>query len=214
MIQIPFLSGRALAFAAAGTFVVAACTSAATVTPATPAADTAALAAADDSETSSATADPTAEPAGQSWRDIELTDVTTGDTFTLASLEGEMVAIEPFAVWCTNCHVQQDNVKAAYADLQEQGVRFISIGVEPNESADRIADYRERRGYEWTFTQSPIELSRALADIFGPQVLAVPATPLIILAPDGEVVFQDFGFHGPDSLLDIFEQAAADSAAT
>lgn len=197
MIQLPFFSAKALALAIGGMFIVVACSGAADPTEAPGAAPTT-------TPTEAVTPEPTSEATATSWLDIELTDVVSGDAFTLASLKGNVVAIEPFAVWCTNCHVQQDNVRAAYEDLEAAGVRFVSLSVEPNESADRIANYRARRQYEWTFAQSPVEFSRALADIFGAQILAVPATPLIILDEEGIVVFEDFGFHGPDALRDIF----------
>jgi cytochrome oxidase Cu insertion factor (SCO1/SenC/PrrC family) len=199
VIQIPFLTAKPLALAIGGMFLVVACSSAADPTEAPVAAPAARPA-------QGATAEPTAETTATSWLDIELTDVASGEPFTLASLKGKVVALEPFAVWCTNCHVQQDNVRAAYAELEAAGVEFISVGVEPNESPDRINDYRERRDYGWTFAQSPIEMSRAMVDIFGPQILAVPSTPLIILDEGGEVVFQDFGFHGPDALREIFSE--------
>jgi hypothetical protein len=72
-----------------------------------------------------------------------------------------------------------------------------------------LATYAERRGYDWTFSQSPKEFSRALSDIFGPQILSAPSTPLIVLDANGEVVLQDFGFHGPDKLLEVLGEAAA-----
>lgn len=195
MIQIPLISAKPLTLAIGAMFLVAACSTAADTSDASGAAAPATA--------TTAVAQPTAAPAA-GWLDIELTDVDTGEAFTLASLKGNVVAIEPFAVWCTNCHVQQDNVRAVYDELEADGVKFVSLGVEPNESPDRISDYRERRDYGWTFAQSPIELSRAMADIFGPQILAVPSTPLIIIDEAGDVVFQDFGFHGPDALRDIF----------
>jgi cytochrome oxidase Cu insertion factor (SCO1/SenC/PrrC family) len=194
--QIPFLSAKPLTLAIGGMFLVMACSTAADTTETPGAAAT----------SPTVTAEQTAETTASAWVDIELTDAETGELFTLASLKGNVVAIEPFAVWCTNCHVQQDNVRAAYDDLEASGVKFVSLGVEPNESLDRISEYRARRDYAWTFAQSPIELSRAMADIFGPQILAVPSTPLIILDEDGSVVFQDFGFHGPDALRDIFSE--------
>ena len=129
----------------------------------------------------------------------------------MADLAGNVVAIEPMAIWCTQCKVQNDNIKQAYADLEAAGVQVISLGVEPNEQPEALAEYADRRGYEWTFALSPTELSRALADQFTAQVLAVPATPLIVLSPDGEVTFQDFGFHGPESLIEIVTAAGASS---
>jgi hypothetical protein len=88
-------------------------------------------------------------------------------------------------------------------------VTHISLGIDPGESAQALAAYAERRGYPWTFVQSPRELSRALVDAFGPQILSAPSTPLIVLDANGEVAAQEFGFHGPDALLDILGEAAA-----
>ena len=145
----------------------------------------------------------------ETWRDIELSDARTGETFTLASLEGQPVAIEPFAVWCSSCKIQNDNVREAYADIEPTGIRWISLGVEPNEHPDTIAKYANRQQYPWTFAQSPTEMSRALNDIFGPQILSVPSTPLIILDETGEIVLQDFGIHNPDQLVEIVDEVLA-----
>ncbi len=203
MTRHPRLSLRALTILIAAPFIVVACTAAATDSGATPTATSSAGVTA----ASSATEAP-ATAAADIWRDIELTDAATGETFTLASLEGNLVAIEPFAVWCTNCTVQNDNVKAAYADLETTGIRWISLGVEPNEKPASLAKYAERREYPWTFAQSPIEFSRALNEIFGPQILSVPSTPLIVLDESGEIVLQDFGFHGPEALIDLVNEFA------
>ncbi len=214
MIRIPSPSRRVMSLLIAAPFVTVACTAAATGD----AADEAAVAAT--ATTSEATAEtatlaapaPTDEdPATEAttWLDIELTDAATGETFTLASLEGDVVAIEPMAIWCTSCRAQQDNVKEAYADVEAAGVRYVSLGIDPAEKPDSLAAYAERRGYEWTFVQSPVEFSRAINDLFGPQILSAPSTPLIVLDASGEIAVQEFGFHGPDALLDILEEAAA-----
>lgn len=152
---------------------------------------------------------PTDGSATAAWLDIELTDAATGETFTLAGLGGSVVAIEPMAVWCTSCRVQQDNVKEALADIEASGVRYISLGIDPGEDPATLARYAEQRGYDWTFVQSPRELSRALNDLFGPQILSAPSTPLIVLDAEGEVVVQTFGIHQPDELLAYLEEASA-----
>lgn len=196
-------------------FVAAACSTAAVDTT-----DEAARATTAEAVTTAAeepvTQDPEASPAQDAtpgeeatWLDIELTDAATGEAFTLASLEGSVVAVEPMAIWCSNCKAQMDNVKEAYADVAAAGVTYISLGIDPGENPEALAKYADKRGYEWTFVQSPNEFSRALNDLFGPQILSAPSTPLIVLDASGEVVFQDFGFHGPDKLLDIFGEAAA-----
>lgn len=42
---------------------------------------------------------PAAEPSSRAWLDTELTDVSTGRTFTLAEFKGRPVLLHAFAVW-------------------------------------------------------------------------------------------------------------------
>lgn len=221
MTDLPSPSRRLLAALVAAPLIVAACTTTAGGDPlSSPNARLAADTATTEAPGAGATvaAEPPAvpapgavdveSPATATWLDIELTDAASGETFTLASLAGSVVAIEPMAIWCPTCKGQQDNVKKAHADIEATGARFISLGVDPNEAAGALAKYAERNGYEWTFARSPEEFSRALNDLFGAQVLSPPSTPLIVLDPVGEVVVQEFGRHGPEKLLGFIEEAA------
>ena len=221
MNRIPSPSRRLLGVLAAAPFIVAACTTTASESsepePTEPAA-------AVEQAATEATTEPTSEaPMDGSeeveeveeaatetaaFLDIELTDAASGETFTLASLAGDVVAIEPMAIWCSNCKAQQNNVKDAYADIADAGVTYISLGIDPGENADSLAKYAERNGFEWTFVKSPTELSREFSDLFGPQILSAPSTPLIVLDANGEVFTQEWGFHDPDSLLEILGEAA------
>lgn len=208
MNRFPSPSRRVMGLMIAVPFVAAACTTSADA----PADESVAAAATAAAPEAASTADPaTAEPQAETatWLDIELTDAQTGESFTLASLAGGVVAIEPMAIWCSNCKAQQDNVKQAYDEIEASGVTYISLGIDPGENPDALARYADKRGYPWTFAQSPLEFSRELNDIFGPQVLSAPSTPLIVLDAEGGVVVQEVGFHGPDKLLGILEEAAA-----
>jgi thiol-disulfide isomerase/thioredoxin len=206
--RLPTPSRRLLGVLVAAPFIIAACTTTSSESPeATP--SEAAIATEAAQSAPAAIPEPTSEPEAAAWLEIELTDAATGETFTLASLAGEVVAIEPMAIWCGNCKAQQDNVKSAYAEIADAGVRYVSLGIDPGENPKALAKYADRRGYEWTFAQSPIEFSRELNDLFGPQILSVPSTPLIVLNAKGELFTQEFGFHGPEKLLDILEEAAA-----
>jgi cytochrome oxidase Cu insertion factor (SCO1/SenC/PrrC family) len=215
--RFPSPSRRLLGVLFAAPFIVAACTTTASET--TDPEPVESVAAADEAVAApepapEAPQDEAAEPATETaaWLDIELTDAASGETFTLASLAGEVVAIEPMAIWCSNCKAQQNNVKEAYADISDAGVTYISLGIDPGENPDALATYAERNGFGWTFVKSPTELSRELADLFGPQILSAPSTPLIVLDADGEVFAQEWGFHGPDKLLEILGEAAAAAA--
>lgn len=219
MNRIPSPSRRLLGVLVAAPLIVAACTTTAGE-PTAPAPDeTTAVATQEVAGEPEVTPEglqveseePTAETAA--YLDIELTDAATGETFTLASLAGNVVAIEPMAIWCSNCKAQQNNVKDAYADIADAGVTYISLGIDPGENKGALAKYAERNGFEWTFVKSPTELSRELSDLFGQQILSAPSTPLVVLDADGEVFTQEWGFHGPDRLLEILGQAAGASGA-
>jgi cytochrome oxidase Cu insertion factor (SCO1/SenC/PrrC family) len=208
VLRFPSPSRRAMTFLIAAPFAVVACTGAVADDGDSRAAAAASLPATVEVADPQAAGD--AEQAeATTWLDIELTDSVSGETFTLASLDGQVVAIEPMALWCTNCKVQQDNVAKAYDEIEASGVRYISLGIDPNENPASLATYADRRGYDWSFVQAPKEFSRALSDLFGPQILSAPSTPLIVLDESGEVFVQEWGFHGPDKLLSILDEATA-----
>jgi cytochrome oxidase Cu insertion factor (SCO1/SenC/PrrC family) len=217
--RIPSPSRRLLGVLVAAPLIVAACTTTASESTAPAPDETTAVATGEVGGEPEVTPEgtnvdpeePTAETAA--YLDIELTDAATGETFTLASLAGNVVAIEPMAIWCSNCKAQQNNVKDAYADIADAGVTYISLGIDPGENKGALAKYAERNGFEWTFVKSPTELSRELSDLFGQQILSAPSTPLIVLDADGEVFTQEWGFHDPDRLLEILGEAAGASGA-
>ncbi len=213
MNRLPSPSRRLLGVLVAAPFIIAACTTAAgeTTEPApeeTVAATEAATTEATAEATPVADAEADAGVERAAYLDVELTDAASGETFTLASLAGEVVAIEPMAIWCSNCKAQQNNVKDAYSDIADAGVTYISLGIDPGENEGSLAKYAERNGFEWTFVKSPTEFSRELSDLFGPQILSAPSTPLIVLDANGDVFAQEWGFHDPDSLLGILGEAA------
>jgi cytochrome oxidase Cu insertion factor (SCO1/SenC/PrrC family) len=140
---------------------------------------------------------------GAAWRTSPLRDSRTGETFTINDLSGKVVAIEPMAVWCSSCKIQQREAASALAQLGDPDVVYVSLSVDPNELDKDLAAYADRLGFDWAFVVADAEVARSLADDFGPQVLSPPSTPLIIVAPDGTVVHQSFGIHGADDLVDL-----------
>jgi len=53
----------------------------------------------DESSRDEATAEEGSSDATFVWAEIELTDVETGETFTLSELAGQQVFVQAFAVW-------------------------------------------------------------------------------------------------------------------
>ena len=149
----------------------------------------------------SATAD-----APGSWRDAPLTDVRTGQTFTVADLEGKLIVIEPMAIWCVNCQFQQSEVATALARGPQPNVVYLSLDVDPNERPEDLARYADESGFSWTFVVASPDVARSLAGAFGDQVLSPPATPSIVIGPDGSLIEKHLGIRGADDLVGLFEQ--------
>lgn len=122
---------------------------------------------------------------------ITLTDVRTGEALTLGELAvGGPVLLEPMAVWCTNCRAQQHEVLRAH-DLAS--FTSVSLDVDLSESADELAVYADREGFDWHFAMADATLYRLLQDRFGVAATNPPLTPLIVIEPDGTIRPLEFG---------------------
>src|SRR5687768_14801097 len=144
----------------------------------------------------------TSEP----WRTLPLEDVRTGETFRIADLEGKLVAMEPMAIWCSNCRIQQQEAVAAIADVDSDELVYIGIDVDPNERARALARYSRDEGFDWPFVVASRDLARSLAESFGDRVLSPPSTPLILVGPEGDVLDVHFGIRRADELADALRE--------
>lgn len=144
-------------------------------------------------------------PALEAWRTAELTDVRSGDAFSIADLSGSLVVIEPMAIWCSNCAAQQREARAALAAMAGEDIVYISLDIDPSENAKDLAAYAEDRGFDWRFVVAGRDVSRVFAQAFGDQVLSPPSTPSIIIRPDGELVGPTFGIRDAEALQDELE---------
>jgi thiol-disulfide isomerase/thioredoxin len=154
-------------------------------------------------ETAVGGGDTATDPA---WRSTELTDVRSGETFTIDGLKGKLVAIEPMAIWCSNCRIQQREAMTALAAVASDDLVYIGVDVDPNEQVDALAAYAEEQGFDWMFAVASKDVARSLAAEFGDQVLSPPSTPLILLGPGGTVIETHFGIRGAAELEALFRQ--------
>ncbi|MEO6578571.1 MAG: TlpA family protein disulfide reductase [Candidatus Limnocylindria bacterium] len=135
---------------------------------------------------------PTSDP-GEDASDLlalELTDVRSGDTFTLGELSADQpVLLETMAIWCSTCLSQQREVVQAH-ELAE--FHSVGIDVDPNEDAADLATYADREGFDWRYVRADADLVKVLTDRFGFGVTNPPSTPTFVVA-DGQVRALEFG---------------------
>jgi thiol-disulfide isomerase/thioredoxin len=149
--------------------------------------------------------EPTPDPAlalpDDEWRTAELRDVRSGETLVVNDLTraGLLVVIEPMAIWCTSCRIQQNEARTALADLARDDIAYISLNVDPNETEPDLARYADERDYPWHFAVASRDVARSIAQAFGDQVLSPPSTPKIVVARDGQAEVS-FGIKRADQL--------------
>lgn len=119
------------------------------------------------------------------WYEATLTDVLTDETFRIADFE-RPVLLEPFAVWCSNCQRQQEEM-IDFHEAVGDDVVSISINVDANEDAQRVREHAARHGFDWRYVVAPTAVSEALVDQFGSSIVNPPSVPMVLVCPDGLV---------------------------
>jgi peroxiredoxin len=140
------------------------------------------------------------------WFSVSMTNVNTGESFTINDLKGKVVLVETMAVWCSNCFNQQTQVKILHSKLGERD-DFVSLGldIDSNEDASKLKDFVQKNSFDWMYAVSPTEVSREFASLYGGQFLNPPSTPMLIIDRHGEVHPLPFGIKSSDDLLAVLQ---------
>ncbi|MCE7859236.1 MAG: TlpA family protein disulfide reductase [Chloroflexi bacterium CFX2] len=140
------------------------------------------------------------------WFSVALTNVRTGETFTIQDLKGKVILVETMAVWCSNCLRQQGQVKELHGLLGERD-DFVSIGldIDLNEDASKLKDFVDAQGFNWLYAVSPAEVSRDLSSLYGDQFLNPPSTPMLAIDRHGVVHPLPFGIKSAEDLLNFIQ---------
>jgi len=135
------------------------------------------------------------------WFSAELTDVNTGQPFSIADLNGKVVLVETMAIWCPNCLAQQREVQALRAALGlRDDLAIVVLDVDPNEDAPSLQAYAAQHGFDWTYAIAPPDVAREIGRLYVDQFLNPSATPMLIVDRHGEVHPLPFGAKSADDL--------------
>jgi len=126
------------------------------------------------------------------WQNFELTDVNSGETFTISQFSDKPVLLESFAVWCPTCTRQQQIIKSLHDEIGESVVS-ISIDADPNEDASRVIKHTQDNGFNWRYAISPSDLTQLLISEFGTGIINAPSAPMVLICPDGSFEKLDSG---------------------
>ena len=128
------------------------------------------------------------------WKCENLTDVISGEEFSIEDFEGQTVLLESFAVWCPTCLKQQKEMKDV------EGVVHISLDTDPNEDELLVKEHAIENDFDWYFAVSPIDVTKALIEDFGIGVVSAPSAPVILICPDQSSQLLERGFKSANEL--------------
>jgi len=135
------------------------------------------------------------------WFNIELTDVQTGETFTMNDFAGKVVLVETMAIWCPNCVVQANEVRKLHELLgNPEDLVSVTLDVDVNEDQASLKEYASGYGFEWHFAIAPLEVARALGNLYSAQYLNPPLSPMLIIDRDGNVHLLEYGTKSVETL--------------
>jgi thiol-disulfide isomerase/thioredoxin len=132
------------------------------------------------------------EPTGD-WRTMELSTVRSDEPFTVAGLaEGNVVFVETFAVWCSNCLRQQQTMVEFHGANPD--VTTVAVDIDPNEDARKVRDHAEENGFGWRYAVAPEEWTASITDEFGSSMANAPSVPMLRLCgPEDATRLKDGG---------------------
>lgn len=146
---------------------------------------------------------PTTTP---EWFDFELSNVQTGETFTMSEYAGKVVLLETMAIWCPNCVIQATQIKKLHENLgNPEDLITISLDVDIHEDTDSLKEYASSYNFTWHFAIAPLGVARALGNLYSAEYLNPPLSPMLIIDRDGNVHQLEYGIKKADALQNAIE---------
>jgi hypothetical protein len=91
-------------------------------------------------------------------------------------------------------------------EIEGEEVIHISLDTDPNEDADKVREHIQRNGLDWYFAVSPVELTNALIDEFGLEVVSAPRAPVVLICKDQSTRFLRSGLKRAEELVSEVEK--------
>ena len=140
------------------------------------------------------------------WFDMELVDAQTGETFTMNDYAGKVVLLETMAIWCPNCVVQGNEIRNLHELFgNPDDLISVSLDVDVNEDNASLKEYAYGYGFDWHFAIAPLEVARALGNLYTPQYLNPPLAPMLIIDRKGNVHHLEYGIKDAATLQEAVE---------
>jgi thiol-disulfide isomerase/thioredoxin len=140
------------------------------------------------------------------WFDVELTDAQTGQTFTMNDYAGKVVLVETMAMWCPNCVIQATQIEKFHEALgNPEDLITVSLDVDVHEDEASLKEYASSYRFGWHFAIAPLEVARALGNLYSAEYLNPPLSPMLVIDREGNVHQLEYGIKKAEKLQEIIE---------
>jgi peroxiredoxin len=137
---------------------------------------------------------------------MEMTDVNTGETFTMNDFTGKVVIMDTMAMWCPGCLTQAKEISKMLDALgNPEDLVVISLDVDVNEDADTLKKYVEENGLQWRYAVAPLLVARALGNLYTAQYLNPPISPMMMIDREGKVHHLQYGTKSAEALQEFIK---------
>jgi len=154
----------------------------------------------------SSTAAPGMMQEAPMWFSTSFANASDGKAFKIDDFKGKVVLVETMAVWCTNCKMQQDQIKSLHEAMgMPKNLVTVSLDVDSKESNDILKAYVAKNGFDWMYAVAPVDVSREISKLYGEQFLNPTATPMLIIDRKGVAHPLPFGIKSTDDLKKAVE---------
>ena len=135
------------------------------------------------------------------WFNMKMTDVRTGQAFTISDFAGKVVLVETMAQWCPTCERQENEVIKLHELLgNPENLVSVSLDVDLHEDEASLKEYAAARGYDWYVAVAPLEVARALGNLYSAQYLNPPLAPMLLIDRNSAVYGLPYGLKSAESL--------------
>jgi hypothetical protein len=126
--------------------------------------------------------------ADASWQSMPFRDALSGETHTIRDYSGRPVIIQTFTITCPICTRQQQEIINLRKELGVGAFTYVALDIDPDEKEDAIRGHVLRNGFNGIYAASPVTLSRALLDQFGPEIISPASAPIVLVCRNGDSV--------------------------
>ncbi len=135
------------------------------------------------------------------WFNFKMTDVRTGQVFSINDFAGKVVLLETMAEWCGTCLQQQNEVKKLQGLTgNTKDLVHISLDVDLHEDAGTLKKYADTYGFDGYYAIPSLEIDRAISNLYSSEFMNPPFAPMLFIDKQGGVYSLPWGIKGAVAL--------------